>query len=130
MKFSISLEGLDALEALPGKSNQARQAIARAMHDDASTVLNESKRIVPVDLGTLKNSGKVSRPKVTANEIEVDITYGGAAAPYAIYVHENPEARHAPGKTYKYLERPMMAHADKFARNVKIAFLAWLKGGI
>jgi hypothetical protein len=130
MRFKINMTGLDRLESLAGKSQTSNQVLARAMFTEATTVLNESKRIVPVDLGTLKNSGKVKRPKVTKKSVEVDITYGGAAAPYALYVHEDPDARHADGKTFKYLERPFLAHADVFARNVKIAFLAWLKAGV
>lgn len=130
MRFTIDFDGLDNLESIVARANKGEKVIARAMHAEATTVLNESKRIVPVDLGTLKNSGKVSRPKVTPQLVEVDITYGGAAAPYALYVHEDPDARHDPGKTYKYLERPFMAQADKFGRNVKLAFLAWLKGGM
>lgn len=30
----------------------------------------------------------------------------GYTANYALYVHENKEARHAPGKQWKYLEQP------------------------
>lgn len=127
MRFMVNVQGLDKLESLAGKSKQINTLLARSMHSEAETVLNESKKIVPVDLGTLKNSGAVQKPKVTKKSVEVDITYGGAAAPYALIVHEDPDARHAPGKTFKYLERPFLARADTFARNVKIAFAAWLK---
>lgn len=130
MRFTIDLDGLENLEGLAERGSTVNKALSRAMFAEATTVLNESKKIVPVDLGTLKNSGKVKKPRVAKKAVEVDITYGGAAAPYALYVHEDPDAQHDPGKTYKYLERPFLAHADKFARNVKIAFLAWMKGGL
>ena len=34
------------------------------------------------------------------------IVHYGAGADYAVYVHEDMNARHKPGKTAKYLERP------------------------
>jgi len=130
MQFTVKLDGLEDFENFAARAETVNKALSRAMFAEATTVLNESKKIVPVDLGTLKNSGKVKKPQVGKKGVSVDITYGGAAAPYALYVHEDPDAQHDPGKTYKYLERPFLAHADKFARNVKVAFLAWMKGGL
>jgi len=65
-------------------------------------VLRESKKIVPVDTGTLKGSGfarNVGGPGWLADVIV------GYTAKYAIYVHENPHAKHKEGKTYKFLEK-------------------------
>lgn len=130
MRTVVTLEGMDALERIVERgSKDVGKILARAVFSEANTVLNESKKIVPVDLGVLKNSGKVSRPEVTPAGVEVEITYGGAAAPYALYVHEDPDAQHKPGKTYKYLEQPVMARRDVFVRNVKIALIAWLSRG-
>ena len=129
MVFQVELVGMDALAAMIAKAQKSQTALAKAVHSEAQTVLNESKKIVPVDLGVLKNSGQVKEPKIDGNSVEVEVTYGGAAAPYALYVHEDPEARHAPGKTYKYLEIPVMAHADKFARNVKMKWMAYMRAG-
>jgi len=41
------------------------------------------------------------------SDIEIIIQYGGASAPYAVYVHENPPDRqqHKPPTCYKWLER-------------------------
>jgi hypothetical protein len=92
--------------------------------------LNESKKIVPVDDGFLKNSGKVEPPQITPRETSVEVTYGGAAAPYALFVHEDPDAQHAAGKTYKYLEIPAMAHAGKFTRGVQERLISYIRRGM
>lgn len=130
MASSIEFHGLDEVSKVLGRGVAAQKALARAVFSEAETVLNESKKIVPVDTGVLKNSGQVNPPKIEPGAVEVEVTYGGAAAPYALYVHEDPEARHEPGKTYKYLEIPVMAHRDKFARNVKVRFISWLRTGM
>ena len=130
MFIKMSLLGLENLEKVAKRAAAADAVIAKQMYTEATTVLNESKRIVPVDTGALKGSGRVERPQVKPGDISVEISYGGAAAKYAWYVHEDPSATHAPGTTYKYLEIPFMAHADKFARNVKAAYAIWLNKGL
>jgi hypothetical protein len=126
----VQLSGLDKLVQQVDRGIRPQQALARAVYAEATTVLNESKKIVPVDDGYLKNSGKVEAPNISPKETSVEVTYGGAAAPYALYVHEDPDARHAPGKTYKYLEIPAMAHADKFTRGVKERLITYIRRGL
>ena len=55
---------------------------------------------VPVDKGTLRSSGRVSGPK---ND-EVELSFGGAAAPYALEQHENVDLKHRVGEA-RYLVR-------------------------
>lgn len=126
----VQLRGLDKLIQQIDRGIKPQAALARAVYAEATTVLNESKKIVPVDDGYLKNSGKVEAPQISPKETSVEVTYGGAAAPYALYVHEDPDARHAPGKTYKYLEIPAMAHSDKFARGVKERLISYIRRGL
>jgi hypothetical protein len=104
------------------------QILAQAMYAEATTILNESKKIVPVATGNLRASGRVERPVTGKGRASVEITYGGAAAPYALIVHEVPPntggrwgtgLTHAAGKSYKYLEMPVMAHKDKFVDGVR-----------
>ena len=68
--------------------------------------MGQSKDIVPVRFGVLRSSGKVDLPQKIAGIIKVILSYGGAAAGYAIYVHENLTARHKPPTRAKYLEEP------------------------
>jgi hypothetical protein len=58
--------------------------------------------------------------------VYVEITYGGSATEYSIYVHENLESYHPHGKA-KYLEDPLTRQvtgiagriADKIERETK-----------
>lgn len=125
--FSVELRGMSDLIRAVQRYQGLKPVLEKAVFTEANTVLNESKKIVPVATGNLRSSGRVEKPKSTETETSVEITYGGAAAPYAIYVHEIPHYRHAAGKTFKFLEIPAMAHSDKFARNVKERVLAYLR---
>lgn len=59
----------------------------------------------PVDTGELRASGYVEarsfRGRITA---EIGFGHEGMA-PYAVFVHENPNIHHTPPTQYKYLER-------------------------
>ena len=62
-----------------------------------------SQRIVPVDLGNLK--GTAATDNIGGKGFKTDIVvHYGAGADYAVYVHENLDARHKPGKQAKFLE--------------------------
>jgi len=69
-------------------------------------IQKESQKIVPVDTGALRNSA------FTRKEGKGSKTVGivGYTMDYAIYVHEDLDAQHAPGKTAKYLERILIEH--------------------
>lgn len=129
--MQVELEGAERLAALFQKAENADKGkvFDRALFDVAETILNESKELVPVDVGTLKNSGQVEDPKRDANGVEVEITYGGDAKAYAWRVHEDMKARHKDGQTAKYLEKPVMAYRDKFVRIVSERFATYLKRG-
>lgn len=126
-RFSVRLIGAQQLTRLAERDKGLTPVIQRAVHSEATVVLNESKRIVPVRNGDLRRSGKVETPKTIGPRTTVEVTYGGPAAPYALYVHEIPPHtggrwgtgnKHKSGKSYKYLEIPANAHRDKFVRNV------------
>lgn len=102
---------------------------AKALRHEAQEAFSNSQDEVPVDTGALKASGRV-RPETgvfqRGNEVYVELTYGGTATEYSIYVHENLEAYHPHGKA-KYLEDPMSRQvngisgriADKVERATK-----------
>jgi len=128
MKGGIELKGMKKLIEITERVDGGEQILAQAMYAEATTILNESKKIVPVATGNLRASGRVERPVTGKGRASVEITYGGAAAPYALIVHEVPPnsggrwgtgLTHAPGKSYKYLEIPVMAHKDKFVDGVR-----------
>ena len=128
MKGGIELKGMKKLIEITERVDGGEQILAQAMFAEATTILNESKKIVPVATGNLRASGRVERPVTGKGRASVEITYGGAAAPYALIVHEVPPnsggrwgtgLTHAAGKSYKYLEIPVMAHKDKFVDGVR-----------
>ena len=128
MKSGIELKGMKKLIEITERVDGGEQILAQAMFAEATTILNESKKIVPVATGNLRASGRVERPVTGKGRASVEITYGGAAAPYALIVHEVPPnsggrwgtgLTHAAGKSYKYLEIPVMAHKDKFVDGVR-----------
>src|SRR5687767_5476077 len=91
---------------LKGKEAMAREIarIARrfpvsletAMRFEGELVMTRSKRdFVPVDFGTLKGSGHVESRR-RGKDIEVVLSYGGAAAAYALAVHEHPSGASPP----------------------------------
>ena len=137
MKDGIELKGMKKLIEVTERVDGGEQILAQAMYAEATTILNESKKIVPVATGNLRASGRVERPVTGKGRASVEITYGGAAAPYALIVHEVPPntggrwgtgLTHAAGKSYKYLEMPVMAHKDKFVDGVRGRVKEMLEG--
>jgi hypothetical protein len=100
--FSVSFAGLLQLnKQLNEMTTRAPSALDQALYREGQAIFRESQRLVPVDKGFLKASGVVEAEPGT-----VFIGYGGPAASYALYVHEDPEAKHKKGKSYKFLEIP------------------------
>lgn len=65
----------------------------------------ESQKIVPVDTGNLRASATTRKVSGSGFSTDVVVAYGQGAE-YAVYVHEDLNAHHAPGKQAKYLEEP------------------------
>ncbi len=59
---------------------------------------------VPVDQGTLRSTGRVDGPSAATGKPSVTLSFGGAAAPYALTQHENMSYRHTVGEP-RYLVR-------------------------
>lgn len=70
-------------------------------------ILGESQKLVPVDSGTLKESGVVSLDKSVQ---VVTISYN---TPYARKQHEDNTLNHPNGGQAKYLEQPFNERASK-----------------
>lgn len=140
--FSVELEGTEALQKILDniEDPDTRRGLGQAMHGFATKILNESKKLVPVDTGALRNSGMVEGPDVDGDGVEVAITYGGSSAQYAAVVHEDMSMSHSPTLNTKvtkkprrgqakYLEIPVKANEDNFARDVAIRFARFMKRG-
>jgi hypothetical protein len=77
--------------------------VGAAIYQEAQIEKTEAQRRTPVEFGTLRASAMVSPPRRSGRNISVTISFGGAAAAYAVYVHENLDAFHKIGQA-KYLE--------------------------
>lgn len=92
-----------SFKGLPGLKRNLRKArinfadaMERALYRVAQDIMRESKKnYVPVDLGVLRASGFVDKPKRVGRELSVRLSYGGAAKAYALAVHEHP-SKHSP----------------------------------
>lgn len=130
-KVSVELEGSDRLARLFQRASDrgTLDVLAQAMTGKANAILNESKRIAPFDTGVLKDSGRVENPKIDATGVEVEITYGGAAAAYAGVQHWDTTLNHPNGKQALYLQTPVLAAKDTFVRSVMGRYARYMKKG-
>jgi hypothetical protein len=107
--------------------------VGRKLYTRANLILTEIKdQDVPVDLGTLRDSGYVEGPFTEPPAgTRVNIGFGGAAKDYAHYQHEGmtwqsgytkPLHYHGQGHDH-YLTGPVQAHQDEIAADVRAAVL-------
>lgn len=125
-RVKVEIQGLDKLQRLLIRGGaEAAKATGRALYEEGQEAFAESQRIVPRDTGALAGSGHIYPPHLENGDIVVELGYGGPAAPYALYVHEDLQARHDPGKQAKYLETPVTQQVEgmglRVARKVESA---------
>ena len=98
-------------------------ALAGAIYEEMEEIKAKSQEIVPLRFGTLRSSADAVGVNLQQSGLNgyVAIGYGGAASAYSIIQHQTPPPgegdgdgeeglrfRHAPGRTYKYLEGPVL----------------------
>lgn len=109
--ISTELIGVNKLQMLLlALGRKSQRALAKSLYQEAQVIMRFSKQQVPVEKGTLKNSGAVESPVTDSDgTISVRMGYGGAAGAYALVQHENLQFRHPRGGNAKFLERPLLA---------------------
>lgn len=115
MARSVKVKNLRELQrAFVLAGEDAPKFAALALREEADEAFLLSQAVVPVRTGALVTSGEVHGPKVQGTKAFVEITYGGPAAPYAIFVHELPpsRAKHDYPTRWKYLENPVRLYAQ------------------
>ena len=122
--MSVDLKGADAMiKRLDTLINALPTEIGKALYAEAQIEKTESMRRTPVDEGTLKASHHVTAPETKGGVTSVHIRVGGAAAPYAVYVHEDLEANHTTGQA-KFLESTLKESAphilNRVARRIEL----------
>lgn len=85
-------------------------AIEQALREVGEYILEESSRQVPLEVGDLQDSGRVT---VDGNTVAVSYD-----TPYAVRQHEEMDYRHDAGRKAKYLEDPMNAAAQGPAQHI------------
>ena len=76
---------------------------------------------IKVDKTSVRNTISKLRGRSKAYGKSPSKTVVGYQMPYAIYVHEDLTARHAPGKTAKYLERPARRYSKEMSLMIRRA---------
>lgn len=113
--FKVRLIGSKKLSAqLKRYGAVAHAAVAAGLFAEGTRIMGDSKKLTPVITGNLRSSGTVFPPTLNARgNLEVELGYGGPAAPYAIRVHENPNAGVGSGVgQWKFLEQPFREHSQ------------------
>lgn len=88
----------------------------RALYEVGLEVLRISNnRLVPLNKGTLMNSGHLE-PTKPADEILV-----GYNTPYAARLHEHPEYKFQKGRVGKYLERAIVDNIEFYRKHIQKA---------
>lgn len=104
----------EVLKNLKDVKAESVDAMIRGLVKAGLFLQRKSQQIVPVDTGALKNSA-FTRKVGTGKKTDVVVGYTQS---YAIYVHENLNARHAKGKTAKFLERPARLYRKQMVKIV------------
>lgn len=96
------VQGWQRLMLLLSRSRrQAALIAAQALYQEALVIFGRAQRYTPVRFGILRSSGHIKPPVIFGDHAEVLIGYGGAAAPYAYWVHERVTNR-ATGKEIRH----------------------------
>ena len=91
--------------------------IGLALRQETEIESTEVKKRTPVDTGNLRASVHVEGPFREGRRVWTQIVAGGPAAPYAIYVHENPDAVHPVGQ-WKFIESVILESAPYMAQRL------------
>lgn len=112
------LKNADAVRAkLRAFRDKFPDEVMRALYLETEVEVKEAKRRTPVDEGTLRGTVHQQGPTRNFRHIYTLIVAGGPAAPYAIYVHEDPDVFHKVGQ-WKYIESVIMESRMYFGARV------------
>ncbi len=93
--------------------------IERGLKRAGLFVQRESQLIVPILTGNLKGGANTRNVGGRGSKADIVIAYH---ADYAVFVHENLDARHLPGKTAKFLERPLREKRNQIFNIIRRGF--------
>lgn len=108
-------------------SAEGVEVIGSGLYVEAQRIGEVSVPRAPIKDGPLRASFTVGMPKIEGTHVSVEFGYGGAAAKYAEVQHEGLDFNHPRGGEAKYLEKPVMEHANQLATNLSSHLNAWLR---
>lgn len=114
---SVEFDVDDLMRLLTESPDDIIRAVSQEVHDIGLEAFDQSQEMVPWRTGTLKGSGSIEVTNDAAG-VTVELSYGGPAAEYAIYVHEI-QNNYNYGKSWKYLEQPVSAKVPEIHRRVQ-----------
>ncbi len=119
--MGVSVTGGDEIRRnLRNIQNVTPEAAGAALFTEAEFIMTDIKtQWVPVDVGTLKDSGRVLQPEITADLASVTLGFGGAASAYALIQHEGFFNHPGQGRR-KYLEEPLRIAAPRLGAKLAI----------
>lgn len=91
--------------------------VGAALYQETQVETTEVKKRTPVDKGNLRASVHSEGPFREGRRIWSAIVAGGASAPYAIFVHEDPDAIHKVGE-WKFIESVIRESAPFLAARI------------
>lgn len=98
------------VRAIKRVPKEHRKKLKKGMHEAGQFLKDRSRELVPVDTGNLYRSAYF-RVRERTHDVRLEVGYSkNGQAPYAIYVHEDPDAFHPIGE-YKFLEKPARQYA-------------------
>lgn len=114
--------GRGVAELLVSLGDHAVVDLGAELYQEGQGIITQAQGLVPVEYGTLRASGYVAEPERIGDKVRVEMGFGGAAAPYAVIVHEDLNAFHDDGEAL-YLEQPFRwaqsGMADRIAAGLR-----------
>lgn len=127
--IDVQLDGMDRLSRLVARvGSEAPRLVEQALVAEAGDTMLATKRVTPVAFGNLRDSGMVQQPRTNDGVVSVELTFGGASAPYAVYVHERTDLYHAPPTKAKFLEETVLERVPNFQKNMARNMLKIVRG--
>jgi len=118
--ISVEIEGVTNLQRTLGQMRTEILPVAKeVIYAEAQNILSDSRAIVPFLRGVLSSSGRVHEPVMYADSVLVEVSYGGAAAPYAEVQHENMDFAHKTPRQALYLYTPVEEARNDFGGRLK-----------
>jgi len=89
INLRFRLTGIDKFRSSLKKfPQQLLKAAAGAMNEEAEETISDAKILTPVDQGNLRASGHVQKAVFNGLAFTIQFGFGGPAAGYALFVHE------------------------------------------